>query len=136
MDTASLEAAFRKAFGVFWGKGTIEDFYAFFDDAGFMIDEDTPFVLTKALFKEHVDFHLAGMWTQLEWIPREPKFDVIDTTGLISTYFTLRGKPTDAGFRLRHGVCTVLCHWDGKEWRAGLLNIDPLLGHIHDASPG
>ena len=80
MDTASLEAAFRKAFGVFWGKGTIEDFYAFFDDAGFMIDEDTPFVLTKALFKEHVDFHLAGMWTQLEWIPREPKFEVIDST--------------------------------------------------------
>lgn len=135
MDATSLEAAFRKAFAVFWGKGTIEEFYAFFDDAGYMIDEDTPFVLDKGLFREHVDFHLGGMWTSLEWIPREPKFEVIGTTGVVSTYFTLRGKPKNAGFRLRHGVCTVCCHWDGTQWRAGMLNIDPLSGHIVDASP-
>jgi len=135
MDAASLEAAFRKAFAVFQGKGSIDDFYGFFDDAGYMIDEDTPFVLDKALFKEHVDFHLAGMWTALEWIPRDARFDVIGTTGVVSTYFTLRGKPKDAGFRLRHGICTVCCHWDGRQWRAGMLNIDPLSGHIVDASP-
>jgi hypothetical protein len=136
MNAASLETAFREAFGVFWGEGTIERFYDWFDDDAFLIDEDTPFVLSKALFREHVDFHLAGQWTKLEWKPREPKFEVIGTTGLISAYFTLRGKPKDSGFRLRHGVCTVLCHWDGTRWRAGMLNIDPLLGHIVDASPG
>ncbi len=135
MDAASLESAFRKGFGVFWGKGTLEDFYAFFDDGGFMIDEDTPFVLDKAQFREHVDFHVNGMWTSIEWIPRDPRFDVFGATGVVSTYFTLRGKPKDAGFRLRHGLCTVVCHWDGQGWRAGTLNIDPLSGHIVDASP-
>lgn len=135
MNTQSLEEAFRKAFGVFWGAGSVEDFSDFFDEEALMIDEDTPFVLSKAQFKDHLDFHLAGMWTQLEWLPRDSEFAVIDSTGLVSTYFSFRGKPTDAGFRLRHGVCTLLCHWDGKAWRAGLLNIDPLLGHIVDASP-
>jgi hypothetical protein len=135
MDARSLEAAFTKAFAVFQGKGSIDDFYAWFDDAAFMLDEDTPFVLDKALFREHVGFHL-GMWERLEWIPRDPKFEVVDGTGIVSTYFTFRGKPKGSGFRLRHGVCTVLCHWDGREWRAGMLNIDTLLGHIVDASPG
>jgi len=136
MDATSLEAAFRRAFGVFWGKGTIDAFYDFLDEEGSFVDEDTPFVLNKALFREHVDFHLGGMWSSLEWIPREPRFDVFGTTGLVSTYFTLRGKPKDAGFRLRHGLCTVVCHWDGRQWRAGLVNLDPLSGHIVDASPG
>ena len=135
MDAASLEAAFRRAFGVFWGKGTIQEFYDFLDEQGFYTDEDTPFVLDKALFREHIDFHL-GQWSMLEWIPREPKFDVFGTTGLVSTYFTLRGKPKGSGFRLRHGVCTVACHWDGTRWRAGMVNIDALIGHIVDASPG
>lgn len=135
MDATSLEAAFRKAFGVFHGQGTLDDFYGFFDDGGFMIDEDTPFVLGKPEFREHVDFHVSGPWTKLEWIAREPRFDVHGSTGVVSTYFTLRGKPKDAGFRLRHGLCTVICGWDGRGWRGLALNLDPLSGHIVDASP-
>ena len=136
MDAKTLEGDFRKGFGVFWGKGVLADFFAFLDDAGFMIDEDTPFVLDKAQFKEHVEFHMSGIWSALEWIPRDPRFDVFGNTGVVSTYFTLRGKPKDSGFRLRHGFCSVVCQWNGSAWRAGALNIDPLLGHIVDASPG
>jgi hypothetical protein len=136
MDAASLEAAFRSAFAVFWGKGKVEDFYGFFEEAALMIDEDTPFLLSKEQFVEHVNFHLNGLWSSLEWIPRAPECAVFGTTGLISTNFTLRGKPRDAGFRLRHGLCTAVCQWDGKAWRGLSLNIGVLTGHIVDASPG
>ncbi len=135
MDAASLEAAFRHAFGALRVDGSIRDFYDFLDEDGFYADEDTPFVLGKALFREHIDFHL-GQWSSFEWVPREPRFHVFGTTGLASCYFTLRGKPKGSGFRLRHGVCTVACHWDGARWLAGMVNIDALNGHIVNASPG
>jgi hypothetical protein len=134
-EPASLQADFESAFAVFRGNGSIDDLYAFFDDAGFMIDEDVPFLLDKAQFREHLGFHLSGVWSKLEWIAREPRFDVWGTTGVVSAYFTLRGKPRDAGFRLRHGLCTVGCYWDGQRWRGATLNLDPLSGHIEDASP-
>jgi hypothetical protein len=133
-DDASLRAAFDRLSKTLNG-GDVEGFLALRHDRAVVIDEDSPFVLDKALFREHVDFHLSGMWTALEWLPREPKFEVIGTTGVVSTYFTLRGKPKDAGFRLRHGLCTVCCNWDGAQWRAGMFNIDPLSGHVVDASP-
>lgn len=136
MNLTTLEAAFREAFAVFWGKGTIEDFYGFFDERGAFVDEDSPFLLDKKLFQDHVDFHVKGNWDALEWIPREPRFQVIGRTGIVTCYFTLRGKPRDSGFRLRHGVCSALCYWDGRQWRGATLHLDPLLGHIRDASPG
>jgi hypothetical protein len=136
MDATTLEAAFQKAFAVFHGKGTTTDFFAFLDDAGYMIDEDVPFVLDKSQFREHVEFHMSGMWSSLEAVPREPRFTVVGTTGVISANLTIRGKPRDSGFRLRHCLMSLVCYWDGGQWRALSLNIDPLSGHIVDASPG
>ena len=137
MNPETLEQAFRKGFGVFWNKGTVENFYDFFDDRALMVDEDTPFLLEKPAFKEHVDFHLSGIWDKLEWIPRDPKFVVVGSTGIVNTYFTLRGKPKDAGFRLRHGIVTIVCSYDAaaSQWRAASMLLDPLLGHIENASP-
>ena len=136
MDRTTLEAAFRQGMGALWGKGRIEDLYAFLDEGALVIDEDTPFLLDKAQFREHLEWHLGGLWSAIEWIPREPRFDTFGTTGLVSAYFTLRGKPKDSGFRLRHGLVSLVCHWDGAAWRALSLNLDPLSGHIVDASPG
>jgi hypothetical protein len=137
MTTDTLEAAFRKAFGVFWGQGTIEDFYGFFDERALMADEDSPFVLDKSQFRDHVDFHLKGSWDSIAWIPYEPRFEVVGSTGIVLTNFTLRGRPKGSGFRLRHGVASVVCHYDSgtRSWRAVALLLDPLLGHIVDASP-
>jgi len=137
MTPASLESAFRSAFGVFWGQGKLEAFLAFLEPDGAFIDEDTPFALDRPAFEDHVRFHL-GLWESLEWIAREPRFLVAGSTGVITTAFTLRGKPKDAGFRLRHGLCSVLCHWDAgtRSWRALSIHLDPLLGHIEHASPG
>lgn len=135
-DETSLAADFETAFSTFRDGGEVASFDAFFDDAGFVIDEDTPFLLDKAQFSEHMDFHRSGVWSKREWIVREARFDVWGTTGVVSAYFTLRGKPKDAGFRLRHGVCTVGCYWDGRRWRGVTLNIDTLSGHVEGASPG
>ena len=137
MDRTTLERDFRKAFGIFWGQGTIEDFYNFFDERALMVDEDTPFLLEKTAFKEHVDFHLSGIWEKLEWLPRDPRFMVIGKTGVVTSYFTLRGKPKSAGYRLRHGLVSVTCYYDEstRQWRAASMLLDPILGHIEQASP-
>lgn len=135
MDTSTLEAQFRAALAVFWGQGSVERLFEFLDDRGAFVDEDTPFVLGKADFRDHVDFHLKGNWQSLEWVPRELRSRVTGTTGIVTCYFTLRGKPRGAGFRLRHGVCSALCFWDGHRWHAATLHLDPILGHVLGASP-
>ena len=137
MNADKLESDFRAAFGLFWGDGTREAFYDFFDDEALMVDEDNPNVLDKRAFVDHVNFHLDGAWESIEWKPYEPTFRVFGETGVITTYFTLRGKPTDAGFRIRHGLCSVTCYWDrgSDHWRAMTLMLDPLMGHIKNASP-
>lgn len=138
MDVASLQSAFRKGFGVFWGAGTLEDFYGFFDERALMVDEDSPFVLEKRQFEDHVNFHVQGSWESIAWIPYETQYLVVGDTGIVLTGFTLRGKPKSVGFRLRHGLASVACRYDeqSRAWRGVALMLDPLLGHIVHASPG
>lgn len=138
MNQETLQSAFKAAFAVFWGAGAIEGFLAFIDDDALIIDEDNPFVLDKTAFKDHLDFHLGGNWEALGWKAWKPDFRIVGETGLISSNFTLRGKPKDSGFRQRHGVISVVCHFDSgsRQWKAGTLHLSPLLSHIHHASPG
>ena len=135
MDISTLEKDFRRGFGVFWNAGTVDEFFAFIDEQAVAIDEDHPFIMNKARFRDHIEFHL-GLWDSIAWIPYETRFDVEGDAGIVSTAFTLRGKPKGSGFRLRHGLATVACHHDGSRWRAVALTFDALVGHIERASPG
>jgi hypothetical protein len=134
--TPSLAQAFEQGIAVFQGKGTREAFFAFLADDVLVIDEDTPFVLDRAAFSDHIDFHLSGIWDSVAWMPRETRFEVLGTSGVISGLFTFRGKPRDGGFRLRHGNFSMMCALVSGEWRALTFTLSPLQSHVLDASPG
>lgn len=134
MDIRSLEAAFRQGFGIFLAAGSREQLLAFLDDRALIIDQDLPFVMNKAQYQDHLDFHLAS-WESGRLLPYETRYQVEGDTGIVSTAFSIRGKPKGSGFRLRHGLATVVCHHDQRGWRAVSVTFDPLLGHIDGASP-
>ena len=137
MDQATLEQHWRKGFGPLWNKGGIDTLYDFFEDGALFVDEDNPFLLDKENFIDHLTFHRSGLWESVLWRSREERFQVFGTTGLVSCDFTTRGKPTDAGFRQRHGVCTVTCRWDDDagQWRGVCLHLSTLLSHINACAP-
>lgn len=133
--TESLEAAFRSAFDGL-RTGTTTGLLQLLAEDALVIDEDAPFVLDGAAFRDHLDFHSGGLWDSLGWITRDETFLVSGTTGVITGLFTLRGKPRDAGFRLRHGNISLVCAWTDGRWRALALALGPLDGHLVDGSPG
>jgi hypothetical protein len=137
MDQTTLARDFDRAFGAFWGNGTKQDFYDFFDDRALMIDEDNPIVMDKPAFVDHIEFHLSGIWESMNWKPRQHAVAVFDGTGLVSGQFTFRGKPKNSGYRQRHGNFSVVCYWDTgtKRWRGAKLHLSPLLSHIYHNSP-
>ena len=137
MDTGTLEKDWRAAFAPLWNEGKIETTLNFFDDSALFVDEDNPFLLDKENFADHLAFHGSGLWESALWRSREERFQVFGTTGLVSCDFTFRGKPKDAGFRQRHGVCTVTCRWDATagQWRGACLHLSTLLSHTNACSP-
>lgn len=135
MDTQSLERAFSDALAVFTGTGTYDAFYDFFDDDALLVNEDIPFILDKTAYRDHMGFLDENMDT-LEWVLRQPNYQVFGDTGLVSAELTVRGKPKSQGFRQRHSVLTAVCYWDGTNWRGANLHTSTLLAHIYHMSPG
>jgi hypothetical protein len=135
MDPYTLTAEFARRIGDRKSGNALSVIVDWLVPGGMLIDEDPPFLLDKDQAKDHVAFHAAGLWTQREWAFRVARFDVFGSTGLISAAFTLRGKPVDSGFRLRHGLLTISCAWRNGERQALVANFGPLSGHIVDASP-
>ncbi|MDG2243306.1 MAG: nuclear transport factor 2 family protein [Rhodospirillaceae bacterium] len=135
MDTQTLERDFNNAFSVFTGEGNYEDFYGFFDPDALMISEDNPFIMDQIAFRDHMSF-LASNMEILEWVLRQPTYQVFNDTGLVTADLTVRGKPKSHGFRQRHSVLSAICYWNGSEWRGANLHTSTLLAHIYEMSPG
>lgn len=136
MNTDQLAADFRQGFALFGSGGTLDNLMSFIDERCVILDEDLPFPMTKAQYRDHLEFRQSN-WESMAWMPYDTRYDVEGQTGIVSTGFTIRGKPRGSGFRLRHGLATVVCHYeDGLgSWQAVSLTMDPLLGHIEGASP-
>ena len=116
--------------------GDLEQFYGFMDESAIIIDEDIPFRLTKTQFQNHINFHLGGIWESFSWQDRNPQFRVFENTGIVASYATFRGKPTDSGYRQRHMAFTQGWHHSSKEWKLINWHQSPFDGHIIEASPG
>lgn len=137
MNSQSLETAFRDAFTHFAGGADPDAFLDFFDDRALFIDDDQTNVLDKPGLRDHLQFHQNGSWESVELIHYEPRIHIAGTSGVVTSYYTLRGKPVNAGFRLRHGVCSISCYFDASQerWRGISLVLGPLMSYIRNASP-
>lgn len=135
-DDASLRAAFAKLSQTLNG-GDVAGFLGLFDERAVVIDEDSPFRMSKAEFVDHLGFHGNGTWEGFAWVPRETRYLVRGDTGVTAGTVTFRGKPVDAGFRLRHLMHTIgWARAPGGDWRIVCFHQTPLYGHIDGASPG
>ena len=132
----ALEAAFRQAFttqaaGPFDPKLRL----AFLTPDAIVIDHDVPFPLTAVGWADHLAFHAAN-WERHEWLAYDLTARLRGDTGIVSCSYAERGKPKDAGFRLRAGTCLAVCAREGSRWRAVGVALSPLSAQILDASPG
>lgn len=131
-----LEAAFRAAFAT-EGPAPLDPKrrLAFLAPNALVIDHDVPFPMTAAAYADHLAFH-AGNWERHEWLPYELTTKRHGASGVVSCSYTERGKPKDAGFRLRAGTCMAMCALDRGRWQAIGLAMSPLSAQVLDASPG
>jgi len=118
------------------GTGDLETFYMLIHNEAIIIDEDIPFRLSKSGFKDHINFHIGGIWESFEWQDRNPKFRVFGNTGIVVSHATFRGKPVDSGYRQRHMAFTQGWHRFDYGWRIINWHQSPFDGHILEASPG
>jgi ketosteroid isomerase-like protein len=131
----SLEAAFLDVTAAL-NRGDLEAFYGFMHPKLLMIDEDAPWRLDLAGFKDHISFHGGGVWESFGWIPRDPRFHVSGNSGVVAGGATFRGKPKDAGYRLRHLLYSQGWIREAGAWRMVLWHQAPIVGLVTDGSPG
>lgn len=108
---------------------------AFLLPQGMAVVHDVPFPLDHPAYADHLAFH-GESWEMLEFMPQQIETVIVSPdNAVVSCYFLERGKPRDAGFRLRPGFATATCVRSGGEWYALGLHFSPLRSQILDASP-
>ncbi len=102
---------------------------------GLAVVHDVPFPLDHAAYADHLAFH-AQNWELLEFAPQGVEtVAVSEANAVVSCFFLERGKPKDAGFRLRPGFATATCVVVDGEWRALSVHFSSMRSQILDASP-
>lgn len=139
-DAPSDAAAVRAAFGALvkaLADGDLDGFYGAMHSQFVMIDEDSPFRMDKAQFRDHIGFHAGGVWEGFGWLPVSEQVRAFGRTGIVMGSATFRGKPKDAGFRLRHLMyAQTWTRGDDGCWQLLLWHQSPVVGHVLDGSPG
>lgn len=115
--------------------GDLEGCYGLMSADIVIFDEDIPWRFSKADFIDHIAFHVP-LWESFCWVPRELRFQLHGTTGVVSGYATFRGKPRDSGFRQRFMGFTQTWIAEDDDWRLVCWHQGPLHGQIDGASPG
>ncbi|RME65325.1 MAG: nuclear transport factor 2 family protein, partial [Alphaproteobacteria bacterium] len=110
--------------------GDLDGFYGLIDDRAAIIDEDIPFLLSKAGFMDHIGFHIAGIWESFSWQSRQPAFRTFGRTGIVAGFATFRGKPIDSGYRQRHLLFSQGWNRFDDGWRLVNWHQSPIDGHI------
>ncbi len=134
-DTA-VAKAFERLVAALKG-GDLEGFYGSMHTDFVMIDEDSPYRMNKAEFQDHIGFHVSGLWERFEWLPLAAQAGAFGDSGSVVGTATFRGKPRDAGFRIRHLLFAQT--WTRNRagaWELLLWHQSPVDGHSIDVSPG
>ena len=130
----SVNAAFGQMVAALKG-GNLDRFYGAMHPAFTMIDEDSPFRMSKEEFQDHIGFHVSGIWETFEWRPLTYESREFASSGTITGLATFRGKPRDAGFRIRHMMFAQTWAKTSAGWELVLWHQSPVDGHIFGVSP-
>lgn len=103
--------------------------------AAIVIDNDAPVPMDRADYADHLAFH-RPLWESRALAPYDITLRQVGETGIATAYIMDRGKPKDAGFRIRPSYCTAVFARAGRGWQAIGLHIGPLNGQLIDISPG
>lgn len=133
--TTDAEAAFRRALASGAdGRFDVEARLAFLATDAVVVADDVPYPLDRAGYADHLRF-ARDQWDSVEIALTDVRVTGEGGTAVVSAFYNLRGKPKDAGFRLRPGYCTAVCTREAGGWRALSLHMAPLSAQILDASP-
>ncbi len=135
MDTTSLETAFKNLTDAL-SKGDLPGFYGVMLPDAMIMDEDLPFRVDKAGFKDHISFHGPDNWENFAWKPQDMHFARAGDTGVIAGFAMFRGKPKNAGFRLRPMMFTQGWALSDGRWKLASWHQSPVIGHVTGQSPG
>ncbi len=131
-EAAAPSDGLEKAFLALLDPATRETMLA--EDA-IAIDSDAPFPMARADYADHLAFH-RPLWEKREWRAYEVAQKRVGDTGIVTAYLMDRGKPKNAGFRIRPTYCTAVFARTPAGWRAIGLHLGPLSGQLTDISPG
>lgn len=132
---SGLEEAFGKLVAALAG-GDLAGFYGLISSDAVIMDEDLPFRVDRAGFEQHIAFHGPGNWEGFAWKPQQIRFAEQGATGVAVGFAMFRGKPRDAGFRLRPMLFSQGWANTPEGWRVTSWHQSPVIGHVSAQSPG
>lgn len=134
MSVESLESAFNDLADAL-ATGDLDRFYGLMLSDAVIMDEDLPFRVDRAGFQSHISFHLGGIWEGFAWKPDRVTFATKGDSGTVAGFSMFRGKPRDAGFRLRPMLFSQGWVRAEGEWRLASWHQSPVVGHVQQQSP-
>lgn len=134
-QTAELARAFEALVAALAG-GDLDGFYGLILPDAMIVDEDIPFRVDRAGFADHIAFHTSGIWDGFAWKPYGVRFARHGAAGVSSGFAMFRGKPRDAGFRLRPMLFSQGWTRLPQGWRVASWQQSPIIGHVSRQSPG
>ncbi|WP_439533366.1 YybH family protein [Polymorphobacter sp.] len=135
MTVAQLQGAFQAMVDAL-AKGDLDGFYGAILSDAMIMDEDLPFRVNKEGFQAHIAFHGPDNWEGFAWKPSDTRFAVAGNTGVITGFAMFRGKPRDAGFRLRPMLFSQGWSQTAAGWKLVSWQQSPVIGHVTTQSPG
>jgi hypothetical protein len=135
MTVELLQAAFGAMVDAL-ARGDLDGFYGAILEDAMIMDEDLPFRVNRAGFQAHIAFHGPDNWEGFAWRPTDMRFAVSAATGVVTGFAMFRGKPRDAGFRLRPMLFSQGWTQMPAGWRLASWQQSPVIGHVTTQSPG
>jgi ketosteroid isomerase-like protein len=132
---SGLEDAFAQLTAAL-ATGDLDGFYGLIAPDAVIMDEDLPFRVDRAGFQDHIAFHGPGNWEGFAWKPQQMRFATRGAAGTVTGFAMFRGKPKDAGFRLRPMMFSQGWARTAEGWRMTTWHQSPVVGHVSTPSPG
>jgi hypothetical protein len=133
-----MEQSLRTAFDalvVALTKGDLAGFFGAILPDAMIMDEDLPFRVDRAGFEAHIAFHGPNNWEGFAWKPHDVRFVEAGNSGAAAGFAMFRGKPRDAGFRLRPMLFTQGWTRTTAGWKIASWQQSPVIGHVTRQSP-